>query len=73
MKKQPEQMIMELSPREKQILGMIADGVSREKISQNLKISKLTYDGHRKNIRQKLGIHSQADWMKVLYHVSQDA
>ncbi len=56
-----------LSPREKEVLGLISRGYKRDEIATNLQISKLTYDGYRKNIRMKLGIKNQADWMKVLY------
>ena len=56
-----------LSPREIEVLKLISDGESRNQISQQLNISKLTYDGYRKNIRMKLGIKNQADWMRILY------
>ena len=56
-----------LSPREREVLRLISRGYKRDEIATNLQISKLTYDGYRKNIRMKLGIKNQADWMKVLY------
>tara|TARA_B100001250_G_scaffold400582_1_gene411304 strand:+ start:655 stop:876 length:222 start_codon:yes stop_codon:yes gene_type:complete len=60
----------QLSPRENEVLKLISKGYKRDEIAQNLHISKLTYDGYRKNIRMKLGIKTQADWMKVLYQIS---
>lgn len=59
--------LSQLSPRELEIVKLIAEGASREEIAKKLMISKLTYDGHRKNIRQKLNIKTQADWVKILY------
>lgn len=44
----------------------MALGSSRSEISNHLTISVLTYDEHRKNIRNKLGLNSHADWAKVL-------
>ena len=55
-----------LSIRELEILGELSSGKSRDKISEKLKISVLTYDGHRKNIRQKLRIRNQLDWEALL-------
>lgn len=51
-----------LTEREIQILRMMASGYSRGDISNLLTISVLTYDEHRKNIRNKLGLRSHADW-----------
>lgn len=62
-----------LSPREMEILTLLAKGETREGISQNLKISKLTYDGYRKNIRMKLNIKNQIDWIELLYTISKNA
>ena len=55
-----------LSVRELEILQYMAKGNSRSEIAQLLSISVLTYDEHRKNIRNKLGLHSNADWALVL-------
>ncbi len=59
-----------LSPREFEILSLISNGRSREEIANELSISKLTYDGYRKNIRNKLGVRSQADWSHLIHAVS---
>ncbi len=67
MKKSPE---THLSPREKEIIRLISQGVRREEIAKKLTISKFTYDGHRKNIRNKLSIKNQADWVQVLHDIS---
>jgi DNA-binding NarL/FixJ family response regulator len=55
-----------LSTRELEVLTAIAHGYSRKAISEKLSISVLTYDEHRKNIKIKLGLNSQADWASIL-------
>lgn len=55
-----------LSDRELEILQLMATGSSRSEISNQLMISVLTYDEHRKNIRNKLGLNSHADWARIL-------
>jgi DNA-binding NarL/FixJ family response regulator len=55
-----------LSTREIEVLTALAQGYSRKAISEKLSISVLTYDEHRKNIKIKLGLNSQADWASVL-------
>jgi DNA-binding NarL/FixJ family response regulator len=55
-----------LSARELEVLTAIAHGYSRKAISEKLSISVLTYDEHRKNIKIKLGLNSQADWASIL-------
>ncbi|MEQ8469789.1 MAG: helix-turn-helix transcriptional regulator [Marinoscillum sp.] len=70
MEKSVDHIISVLSPREKEILTLISNGKSRVLISQQLNISKLTYDGYRKSIRNKLGLRNPADWVRILYEVS---
>ena len=55
-----------LSARELEILMCMACGQSRSTIAEQLSISVLTYDEHRKNIRNKLGLQSNADWARAL-------
>jgi DNA-binding NarL/FixJ family response regulator len=47
----------ELTPREKQVLLLIADGLSSREIAQQLGISFKTATSHRSNILTKLGVH----------------
>lgn len=67
--KASHEILQLLAPRELEILTLVAEGYQREQIAEALSISKLTYDSYRKNIRNKLGIKSQADWVRVLYAV----
>ena len=61
-----KEILSTLSARELEILQHMAQGGSRSEIASNLSISVLTYDEHRKNIRNKLGLHNNADWAMVL-------
>ncbi len=58
-----------LSHREVEVVNLIGQGHTREKIADIMGISKLTYDSYRKSIRNKLDIKNQSDWAKVLYKV----
>jgi DNA-binding NarL/FixJ family response regulator len=49
-----------LTSRERQVLELIADGKSSIEIGKSLSISPRTVDTHRKNIMDKLGVHSIA-------------
>lgn len=49
-----------VSPRERQILSLIALGKTSKEIAASLKISVTTIGSHRRNICRKLGIHSTA-------------
>jgi len=47
-----------ISPREQEILNLVALGKTSQQISDQLSISIRTVQGHRSNIMQKLGIKS---------------
>ena len=49
-----------LTTREKEVLSLIAEGLSNQEISDKLFISPRTVDTHRTNIMQKLDIHDTA-------------
>ncbi len=53
-----------LTEREKEILQLIAEGMTNQSIAESLCISVTTVDTHRKNIMSKLGIHSVAGLVK---------
>jgi two-component system NarL family response regulator len=50
-----------LGRRERQVLALIAEGQRSPAIAARLKISVATVDGHRRNIKRKLGLHTVAD------------
>lgn len=49
-----------LSPREQQVLGLIADGLTHGQIAYRLDISQHTVDTHIKRIKAKLGVGTKA-------------
>lgn len=55
-----ESSVEDLTPREREVLRMIAEGHTSRVIAQMLHVSVRTVDSHRKHISQKLGIRSIA-------------
>lgn len=56
-----------LSPREREVLQLIAEGQSNKDIAQSLGVSVYTVETHRGNILQKLNLHSVPEL--ILYAV----
>lgn len=54
----------ELTPREQEVLTLIAEGASNTEIAEQLVISPKTVDRHRENIMRKLNLHSRVDLVK---------
>ncbi len=50
-----------LTPREEEVIKLIAEGHSSKQIAHTLVISAKTVDRHRANILQKLGMHDRLD------------
>ena len=50
-----------ISPRESQILRLIAHGLGNHEIAETLHISVLTVRTHRQNLMEKLGLHNAAE------------
>lgn len=53
-----------LSPREREVLQLLAEGLSSPDIGSRLFVATNTVETHRRNIMRKLGIHSVADLTK---------
>lgn len=47
-----------LTPREQEVLRLLAEGFSGKEVSEKLFISPKTVENHRSNIMKKLGLHS---------------
>ena len=54
-----------LTKREKEILGHIAEGLTNNQIAEQLFISPLTVDTHRKNLLTKLNVNNTASLIKL--------
>jgi len=59
--KQPDAVNKILSDREIEVLALVAEGLTDEAIAAMLNISRLTVCTHRRNIRAKMGAHSDRD------------
>ena len=53
-----------LAEREREVLSLLAEGMSSPAIAARLKIVTSTVDAHRRNIMGKLGLHSIAELTK---------
>jgi len=54
----------DLTPRELEVLTLIAEGLTNPEIAEELVISVKTVDRHRENIMRKLNLHSRIDLVK---------
>jgi DNA-binding NarL/FixJ family response regulator len=50
-----------LSPRESEVVKLIAEGLTSEEIGEQLFISKKTVDRHRENVLEKLGMRNRVE------------
>ena len=53
-----------LTPREQQIMRLLAEGIPAKKIAERLFISPKTVENHRTNIMNKLDIHSSIELVR---------
>ncbi len=53
-----------LTGREREILKLLAEGYSTQKIAEMLVITPKTVEGHKTNLMAKLGIHNRIDLVK---------
>jgi DNA-binding CsgD family transcriptional regulator len=51
---------LDLTPREDQVVALIAAGLTSEEIGRELGMCKRTVDAHAEHVRNKLGLHSRA-------------
>jgi DNA-binding NarL/FixJ family response regulator len=55
----------DLTPRQREVLQLVAEGRSSKEIAGRLRISVSTVDSHRHHIMKKLGVTGVADLVKV--------
>lgn len=53
-----------LTPREQEVLTLIAEGYTNRQIAKELVISPKTVDRHRENIMRKLNLHNRVELVK---------
>ena len=53
-----------LTVREREVLHMLAQGLSNEEISVRLSVSRRTVEVHRAHVMQKLGVHNQVQLLR---------
>lgn len=61
---QKKHLNAQISPREKEIIRLLADGLTTKKIATKLFISPHTVETHRQNILLKLGLKNTAELIK---------
>ena len=53
-----------LTPREQEIMGMLAEGLSRKQIAERLSISARTVENHATSIMKKLSLNSTVELVR---------
>lgn len=53
-----------LTPREQQVLRLVAEGVSTRDIAARINLSPKTVENHRSNLMKKLDVHSKMELVK---------
>lgn len=64
---QCEQSVSRLSPREREVLQLLSEGLSTAVIAKRLGVSNVTIRNHLQHIQNKLGVHSQVDTVAYAY------
>ena len=54
-----------LTPREREVLALIAEGYTNPQIAEKIFLSPFTVDSHRKNLLAKLGVKNTASLIKL--------
>jgi len=54
----------QLSPREREIVQMVAEGKSTKEIAATLRVTVKTVETHRSHVMRKLGLHSVTDLVR---------
>ncbi len=60
----PQEEDDSLSPREREVLQLIAEGYTNKQIAEILSLSIKTVQAHRTNLMQKLGLHDRGELIK---------
>ncbi len=60
------EVVSELTPREREVAALIADGASNKEAGRRLGISPRTVELHRAHIMEKLGARNAADLVRIV-------
>jgi DNA-binding NarL/FixJ family response regulator len=60
---------LKLSSRELEVIQLIKAGMTTKEIADKLNISYYTAETHRKNIKLKVGVKGEADFIKFIYEM----
>jgi FixJ family two-component response regulator len=66
------QRIESLTPREKQVMGLVVDGAANKVIAIDLGLSERTVEIHRAKVMEKMGARSVAHLVKLQLSLSND-
>ncbi len=63
---EPQQSSLEepLTPREEEVMRLVAQGLTNDEIAEQLVISRHTVARHRENLMRKLGLHNRSELVK---------
>ncbi len=64
-----QQRIGSLTPRERQVMELVADGKANKVIAMDLNISQRTVELHRSHVMDKMGVQSLAQLVRTLARV----
>ena len=59
-----QKQIEELTPRQREILALIAEGLTNQQIADKLVLSPFTVATHRQNIMEKLRLHNRVELVR---------
>ncbi len=57
----------QLSAREREIIGLVREGLSTRAIAARLSLAEVTVSTHRRNLMQKLGVHGLAELVRFAH------
>jgi two-component system nitrate/nitrite response regulator NarL len=63
-------MPVRLSPRQRQVLGLLAEGTPAREIATRLDLAEATVRNHIRLILRKLGCHSQLEAVAVAFRLN---
>ncbi len=61
-----KRLALELSPRERELLRFLKDGLENLEIAERLNLSSRTVQGHRNNLYKKLRVHSRKELLEEI-------